>query len=363
MQLSILRCAGAPADIGAHHGATYKDAIQRFAAERTALACDALWVGRDVDRAEVMALAEACLESHDRFAPDLTAELRALAAAAGLSPAEALIVSGFTDFMDTVYSVHGREDARSPAQADDCTAVLIPGGRSASGRALFAQTWDMHETATEHVVMLEGGPRDGLGFTVFTSMGCLGMIGMNSAGITIGINNLTGADGTPGVTWNFVVRKALQQTSFEDALACITDTPLAGAHNYLLLAPDGQGANVEAMSTRQAVTQLAADPLAHTNHCLAPECRAVERARLPASQASSENRLARAHELLDHAEAIDVDALAALTRDTQAICYPPTPLTGMTTCGAVIADPGARTLWALRGLPTDENYQRFQVGH
>lgn len=348
--------------MGRCHGAAYKTQIQQFAQERMALAGDMSWVGRDLARSDVLALAEACLESHDTFAPELTAELRAMAAAAGLSAAEALVVSGFTDFMDTVYnSAEPHPSSTAPAQADDCTAVLVPGARTRSGRALFAQTWDMHQSATEHVVLIQGYPHAALPFTVFTSMGCLGMIGMNAAGITIGINNLTGADGRPGVTWNFVVRKVLQQSCFEDALACITEAPLAGAHNYLLLGPEGEGANIEAMSTCHAVSRLDRDPIVHTNHCLAPACRAVERPRLPASQAHSEKRLARARELLAEADDIDMSALAVWTRDTQAICYPPTPPSGMTTCGAVIADPAARTLWALRGMPTVGTYEQFVV--
>ena len=46
-------------------------------------------------------------------------------------------------------------------------------------------------------------------FLTFTVTGCIGMIGMNSAGITVGVNNLMATDGQIGVTWPFVVRKIL----------------------------------------------------------------------------------------------------------------------------------------------------------
>lgn len=361
MTIETLSVRGTPADIGAGHGRRYATDIGRFAAERLALAGDALWVGRNVSKNDVLGLAQECLAEHAAYAPSLTRELEAMADAARLSPAEMLIVSGFTDFMDTAYAAFGGATP-APAAADNCTAVMVPGVRSATGNALFAQTWDMHETATEHVILLRGEPDDAPAFTVFTSRGCLGMIGMNAAGITIGINNLSGADGRVGVTWNFVIREVLAQTDFDQARHALDRAELAGAHNYLLTGPDGRGLNVEATATNRVTTELADTPLVHTNHCLHESTRAHERERLPASQQSSEARLARVTELLADNSRIAIDDLAELTRDTRAICYPPTPKLGMTTCGAVLADPANRRLWALRGLPSEQRYEAFDVG-
>lgn len=360
MDIPVLEATGGAADIGRIHATAHAEQIRRFAAERVERAGQALWVGEDRPRSDVLALAEDCLAAHAAYSPRLTAELRAMAEAAELSAAEMLVVSGFTDFVDTGFAAFGR-GRPAPHAADNCTAMMVPGARSATGRPLFAQTWDMHETATEHVFMLRGLPDNAPGFTVFTSRGCLGMIGMNTAGITIGINNLTGSDGRVGVTWNFVVREVLAQTSFEAAAARLADAELAGAHNYLLVGPNGQGMNVEATATRREISPLAEDVIVHTNHCLATATRETERPRLLEVQAHSEKRLARAQELLAAPGVIDFERLAALTRDTQAICYPPTPVTRMTTCGAVIADPAARRLWALRGLPSEQTYVAFDV--
>jgi isopenicillin-N N-acyltransferase-like protein len=136
--------------------------------------------------------------------------------------------------------------------ADDCTAFLVPDSRTADGHGFFGQTWDMHDDSTEFVILLRGKPDDGPGYLAFSITGCLGMIGMNDAGIAIGINNLLGGDGQVGVTWPFVVRKALQQTEIDAALACITEAKLAGAHNYMIFDAHGRGYNVEAMSTHCA---------------------------------------------------------------------------------------------------------------
>ena len=98
-------------------------------------------------------------------------------------------------------------------------------------------------------VETNGNPRA----LVFTTHGTLGQIGMNSAGLSVGINNLTVVDGFFGVTWPFVVRKTLKQMRFEDALASITEAPVAGAHSFLLFDSNGRGAVVEATPTTSSV--------------------------------------------------------------------------------------------------------------
>jgi len=336
----------------------FREDIRRFAEERVELAGEPHWAGRTLGRADVMALAEACVEPHRRYAPQLMLELEGMAEATGLGLAELLLVGGFTDLVDTLYGAPG---GPAPAAGDNCTAFLVPAGCCRDGRALFGQTWDMHESAAEHAVLLQGEPEDAPPFVTFTSKGAVGMIGMNAAGITVGINNLSGADGRIGVSWNFVVRKALRQTRFEDALDCITGARLAGAHNYLLLDGEGRGANIEATATRHAVTPLDGAPLVHTNHCLYESTRAMQRTRDPEAQASSEARLDRAAALLDRDDN-DVPGLMTVTRDPEAICYRGRPPAHVATCGAVIADPAERRFWAVAGLPSENDYREITVG-
>ena len=357
MSLPVLDVAGTPAQMGATHGTFARVQLRAFAAERVHLAGSPLWTGRSLTRDQVLALGEASLEAHRAYAPDLAQELDAMAEAAGLSAAEVVIVNGFTDFVDTVFAVGpgARVAAPVPEDAMDCTAFLVPGGRATDGRALFGQTWDMHETATEHVIVLRGAPATAPAFVAFTSVGCVGMIGMNEHGLVVGINNLSAGDGAVGVTWPFVVRKALQERDLAGALRCIGEARLAGAHNYLVLDAAGRGANVEATTTRTVVTELAHEALVHTNHCVAPATRAVERERDPAAVASSARRLVRGAELLDR-DGLGPEDLMAVTRDDEAICYRGAPPRHVATCGAVVARPADRAFWAVRGLPSEHPY-------
>ncbi|MEM7801034.1 MAG: C45 family peptidase [Chloroflexota bacterium] len=252
-KIRVQKITGAAYDRGFQHGSAHRDAIRHYTEERITLVQGGQWTGKKkVSRQEVLSIAEAMLPHHQSYAADIYEEMRGMADGCGLSLAEMVVVGGFTDFIDTVYNNYKMSKPLSPELAiDDRTAFIVPNER-AGGSGFFGQTWDMHDTATEFVILLDVDPAEGEGpgSLVFTTTGCVGQIGMNEHGVAIGINNLLGADGQIGVTWPFVVRKALQQDNVEDALACITDATQAGAHNNLIFDKSGKGYNVEAMATR-----------------------------------------------------------------------------------------------------------------
>jgi isopenicillin-N N-acyltransferase-like protein len=353
--IRLLRLEGAPASRGRAHGEAHGEEIRAYAAERVRLASNGSWAGRPATTADVLDLAQQMLPAHRAYAPDLFEEMEAMAAAAGLTPAEAVVVGGFTDFVDAVRALGGTVDA----EEDDCTAVLVPDGL-AEGAGFLAQTWDMHDSATEHVVLLDVRPEGAPAALIYSTVGCLAQIGMNEAGICLGINNLTADEGRAGVTWPFVVRKALQQSSLDAALACVLEAELAGAHNYLLLDRTGSGFNVEAMPSYHRVDRLEGEPLVHTNHCLHPETREREAPRPADLLASSVARLARASEILRE-RPITVDLLIGMTREPEAICRRSEPPHHVESSGAAIMRPQTREMWACWGVPADNEFERFVV--
>jgi isopenicillin-N N-acyltransferase-like protein len=367
-RIRLLDVAGTPYQMGQQHGQTYAKAIRDLTTERLHLSFDSLWTGRALSRERVLALAEACLEAHRAYAPDLMEELEGLARATDLGLPELIIASGFTDFVDTLYNAEGAGQAEpvAAARGNECTTFLTTDAPTEAGYGLLGQTWDMHESAMPHVILLRGRPKGAPAFLTFTLTGCVGMIGMNEAGISVGINNLMGADGAPGVTWPFVIRKILAQTTLDDALRCITEARLAGAHNYLLLDADGRGYNVEAMSTACAVIPI--DPydetFAHANRCLTPEAQAVERPQTEDLALDSDIRLGRAQRMLAE-RPLSPEALMAITRDRSdgeySICAVSEPPWYSATCGAAIMRPATREFWGVWGLPHENPYERFTL--
>lgn len=365
MQLVTLDVSGPPYDLGLAHGRAFAASIASYAAERLKLAAAAGWTGNSLSEREVLSLARECLSEHEAFAPRLVEELRGIATGAGIGIEELVVAGGFTDFIDAVAAVgSGKAPGGRPlAAVDDCTAFLVPGGLMEGGAAVLAQTWDMHEGSAEHLVLLRGRPTGAPDFMVYTTAGCVGMIGMNEAGLSVGINNLMAADGGVGVTWPFVVRALLEQETLDDALNVLAGARLAGGHNYLVLDAAGHGANVEAMATRSHTTWLKDEVVAHTNHCLVPETQVVERQRAPESQASSEARLADAYRLLEdgarRGEGLSLADVQDVTADTASICHRGVPPLFVATCGAVVMRPASRELWAAAGMPSSEPYVRF----
>lgn len=362
-QVHVLEVFGSPLEMGRQHGRAYSAAIRELAEDRLHLSSSKNWTGKDLPRQEVLALAEACLPFHEAYAPELMAELRGMAEVTGVGVAELVILNGFTDFIDVIYALETPTPVPAHPAADNCTAFIVSPAATAEGQGFFGQTWDMHETATPYVILLRGKPEAGLNFLTLTITGCVGMIGMNEAGIAVGINNLVAGDGRVGVTWPFVVRKVLAQNNLDDALACITEAHLSGGHNYLLADANGRGYNIEAMSTRYHIDEVTSGALVHTNHCLLAQNLSVERTRLPKSQASSETRLGRGQALLNQGQVTLAD-LFALTRDHEAvngICVHPEEPFYVQSCGAAIMRPATGEMWAAWGNPCQNEYERFVV--
>lgn len=336
----MLEVFGDSADIGRGHGSACAEMIEKYLEDRIGLTSQDDWSGSNVDREFIIESAEDTLEHHERYSETLYSEMIALADAAGITPAEAVVVGGFTDLVDVV---RGRVGA-APAE-HNCTAVLNP------SQGFHAQTWDMHASAGEFVFMLKVDPIMGPDVFVQTTAGCLGQMGINEAGISVGINNLTSV-GKPGVTWPFVVRKVLEQTDFESAVQTVLDADLAGGHNFMVMGPEGQGANIEAMPRNKKVTRANGSPLVHTNHCVHPETAAEEGERLPEHIAGSNQRLDTGNRSASDLEAFFADpAISRRATDPHQAA----------TCGAVIMEPAKKQMRAVWGVPGDHPWEMFRL--
>lgn len=338
--LRVLEVYGGPRDLGAAHGEVCAGLIAKYLEDRLALAGESRWSGGEVDRDFILTTAERTLEAHERYSVGLFEEMAAMAAAAGITPAEAVVVGGFTDLIDVLRSTTG-----SAPTEDDCTAIISPTG------GYLAQTWDMHASAGEYVIVLKIDPLAGPDLIVQTTAGCLGQMGMNQAGIAVGINNLTSM-GRIGVTWPFVVRRALEQTTLDAAVEAVLQAELAGGHNFLVMGPDGEGANIEAMPGHQEVTRVARYPFVHSNHCLSPITAGEEGARLEESIMSSDLRLKLGSEMSEDLDAFFADPAIARRASSPA---------EVATCGAVIMEPASLRMRAVWGVPGDHPWETFRL--
>ena len=359
--IRILDLAGSPTEIGSAHGRAYAEEIREYANDRVGLVASGLWTGGPVDREVVLEVAESMLPAHESFDPALNAEMLAMADAAGISPAEAVVVGGFTDFVDTMRAVIGGDMPESVIE-DDCTAMIVPDA-VAGNAGIFGQTWDMHDTATDRVVLLRLHPDDAPAALVFSTTGSLGQIGMNSEGVCVGINNLVGLDGVRGVNWTMVVRAMLKTTTATQARDVLLGADLAGAHNFLIFDRHGAGFNIEAMPSARPFAELADTPIVHTNHTLYPESSAVQAHKAPGLMDSSASRFEQATALLaDDISAdrpITPERVMEITRHPDAICQAAVEPYHIESSGAAVMRPSTGEFWAVWGRPIDNEYQQI----
>lgn len=326
--------------MGERHGAELAAMVRSYLDDRIGLSGRECWSGADAGRDLILELTEASLDAHRGYAPDLFEENRAIAAAAGITTAETIVVSGFTDVVDMV-----RAHVGVGPDEHNCTAVLNP------EQGFYAQTWDMHASAGEYVIMLDVRPDSHPRTVVQTTAGCIGQMGLNEDGIAVGVNNLISV-GRIGVTWPFVVRKALQQSTVADAAEAVMSAPVAGGHNFMIMGPDGTGVNIEAMPHNSKTTPVTDKPFVHSNHCIDERTAREHGHRDPEHIADSELRL-------------EIGAANAATPEAffkdPAISRRALHHLDVVTCGAIIAHPATRVLEALWGVPGDGVWETFQL--
>ncbi len=269
MRVLELPAGATPRAWGQIHGESFRGEVRALSEIRTFLCTR---VGGFADRAAVLDAAEAHLPVLARYHAGLHDELVGIAEGAGLTPAELVVANHYTDLRDL-----SPDRARwQPAPEGGCSVVWA---ETPTGRIL-AQTWDMHATAIPYVMMLhvpalEGGPEA----WILTLTGCLGLAGMNSAGVAIGINNLWSTDATVGAVWPAVVRCALHHTHAAAARDHIVAAPIGSGHHYFVA--DRQDAfAIETSGVLRRTIFTSTAPAArgsycHTNHCLDPEVAAV----------------------------------------------------------------------------------------
>lgn len=361
--IRTLTVKGDPYSMGYQHGQAYAKPIAELTEMRMRLCASEDWAHAGAHRHVILELAERCMPYHHRFDDALCAELEGLSDGSGVPMPELLVMNGFTDFVDVLHQ-HVVDDPGG------CTAVLTAPSESREGHAYLAETWDMHVGATPYVMMLDARPNIGPNVMTFTLNGCVGMIGMNEYGIAVGINNLYTKEGKRGVTWPFVVRKMLAQENLNAAMEVLETADLAGAHNYLVMGPDGKGDirgyNVEAIPSLRAVTPLNKH-FAHSNHCLEDVMISTERPRTPQARQSTVTRLEQAQAFLtvNHGR-YTPEKLMEMTRirteEGFSICQSPIEGYEVETAGAAIMCPTTREMWALWGRPSENEYEKFTPG-
>lgn len=209
-------------------------------------------------------LAHAQWNETQKFAPHIIEELKGIYQGAGVSLTDITILNNYTDFRDLTLPDEG------------CSTIHIQKDHD----VYSGQTWDMHGSAKNYVCLIKSPEKEGHPSAVsFSLVGCVGMMGVNSNGCLVGVNNINTQNARAGLIWPVLVRKLLTLDTFEAIRTQLINSPVTSGHNYIISSNHG-GAHVEVTPHEHAIVSSAlpgdTKAIFHTNHCLGEEIIKVE---------------------------------------------------------------------------------------
>ncbi|MGO1972178.1 MAG: C45 family autoproteolytic acyltransferase/hydrolase [Propionibacteriaceae bacterium] len=290
-----------------------RDPVERGRAYGTALAGEVrhtielyreAYAAMGVPGAVITEVVDASLDLVRDWAPIQWDELSGIAAAAGVSLPELMMLTARTEIL-----------AHAPGDALECSTVVA---LHPDRRPQTLQTWDWHGELAPTGVLLEANV-DGRIVRTFTEIGMVGKIGV-TAGLGVHFNILHHRSDRSefGVPVHVVMRRILDEASSLDDAVGIAKDATVGASTVLTVVEAGsadgpaRAASLELAPAGVAVVEPVDGLLVHTNHFLDPG--------LAAGEATSDTSTTGVR--LDHAAGQRVDLVTATDTITtaQALC-------------------------------------------
>lgn len=243
------------AELGAAFGAQYRRTAELYLGHFAELG---------IAEAEVRGIAERSHAALAAWAPGLSAEAEAIAAAAGMEPWRVAAVGARTEVLAVA----------PPRAVSECsTAVHV----SAADPAESIQTWDWHDHLVPEALLLAFVAANGLRVKTFTEFGTAAKIGVNSAGLGLHFNILSHRTDSAmgGVPVHAIARRVLEEARSLDEAEEIAASARISASTVLTVfesRPNGsRAASLELSPTGVRAVEPGADGwLFHTNHFLDP---------------------------------------------------------------------------------------------
>jgi len=268
--MRVVSLQGTPFEIGRAHGETLRESIRVV----IQVYMDLLGALGGGGRESIRELALAFAERIERFDPRYMEEIRGIAIGSDADVRDILALNARTEILTSLL-----------ATSKECTLFCFV------KEGILAQTWDWLRRLEGRVVLLKIEGNDGHTVLTMTEPGIVGKIGINSAGLGVGLNILSSSQRANGVPVHVLLRAALDATSWELARDRLTKSQI-GTNSAITLADDrGRCFTCEYKGGEIKVLEPKNGVLVHTNHYIA------EAADSPIPD--SEPRLARAESLIE----------------------------------------------------------------
>ena len=350
-QVRLLEIEGEAYERGCQYGARVSDDILENAAAYLGL----IEYHTGLDRDAVMAAAAAFGPALELHTPELLVEMRGIAEGAGCDLVDVLLINARSELM---------------AAADECTALAAAPEVTQEGQVLLGQNWDWYTALKPQPLLLRVRQPEKPEILTLVEAGQLAKIGLNSAGLGVGLNFMSHRHRGQGLPVHVMLRKMLECAHLGDAIKVALGGPRSGAANIPMAHAKGEILDLELTAADADFLYGDAGWLVHANHFESFRLRGGDTGL--ATSMSTLARSARARRLLAAAAAkggVSADTFRGILTDhaygAYAICRHAEPsepaLQQTATRASVIMDLTTRTLQLTVGQPCKHKYGSFTL--
>ncbi|TQV68020.1 peptidase C45 [Exilibacterium tricleocarpae] len=256
------------------------------------------------------------------------------------------------------------------AQPDGCTLfAVLPNGMQ-NGHLTIGQNWDWIPQVKGAITRIQ--ENSGLEILSFTEAGVLGgKIGLNSAGIGLGINGMTSVhdDWTRfKLPLHYRCFNILRSIDFDSAVSIITNEPRSCSSNFLVAASPDHVVNLEAAPDIVVRLTCNNNCITHANNFRDPESSGIVISESP-NTPRSERRAVRLETLINEGGIVTHEKLKTYLRDHDNSPYSICRHENMQleeqertlTVTSIIMDLEDRVLWATDGPPCQNSFQEIHL--
>jgi len=239
---------GTPRQLGEQIGEAAREEVRGFVDSALHLVHKTASVSRE--RATAVALAST--EQARAYHPDLVLELEGIAAAAGVSLADIMLLQI-------------RNQLPGPPE-NACTSFSVVTEQAGRPVHMAGQNWDSDPELDRFTLVITRRPEGKPAFMNVSQAGLIAYIGLSDQGFGVCLNTLPSPGRGIGVPHYFMVRAIYESRGLEEAVLQVTRAHRAIGANIMLATPQGP-ANLEVTIDQVRVLQDEIC-LTHTNHCL-----------------------------------------------------------------------------------------------
>lgn len=300
------------------------------------------------------------LPAAEKYAPEIVEEMKGMAAGAKV------------DFED-IFFLNITYEISVPDVMGGCTSFAASGDATADGEVIAGQNFDFIEPWEEFMVLLKMKPADGPRFMAVTAAGCLGLIGLNSAGISLNLNLLKNKESmTPsgGVPTHIILRKVFTSESIAEAIEAVAAAEGRAAKNYLVTSGQGDITGIETTGNDIDIQYPEKGIYTHANSFKADRFKSADLA--PLFSPDSYIRFPRLYQLMEnHHGKLSVDVMKKLLEDHNnhpgSICRHPNPKALLPiakmakTLASIITCPKELKAFIAFGTPCENEYFEYRL--